>query len=152
MPEFSKKYHSFFDWLNTKTNFNKPYTKRIIHGYNLNPDATLAELRGHKQITENMFRSTIGTGISDKNRHFSLTIYAFKDSKFDTWDIKKMENILAEEFLRFFYPKKHYKVNDFQSWNYFIREERNQEIELDKNYLNKWFFEIDGDLKSDGIL
>ena len=72
---------------------------------------TLSGGRGH--LKEPYHRTTLGTGLSDKNTHTSYTIYAFMEGSFDEMDIDKLEIIFMNAIMKYLYPKKNYNQDDY---------------------------------------
>lgn len=110
---------------------------------------TRREHQKQKNKPRDMWRSTWGTGLSDKNVPYSFTFYAFSKKPLDNQDLAKCEDkfiILIDRWMRRQYPSRNYRYASAEADGWIktiVRSEENNSVNYDREFFEKWSFEID---------
>lgn len=93
---------------------------------------------------EDMYRCTLGTGISDRNKHYSFTLYVWSNEPFDSWRINQTIELFEDclvLWLKREYPNRNYNISDW--WGgVIIREEVNALVDYDHELVETYSFEV----------
>lgn len=140
------------------------YRKRVESYAKKYPGVSRKEARGHAKskkafrewlrLKTDMYRNVLGTGLSDKQKPFSLTLYGWTKNPMDVTDLFNFEKLFEQlqvKFLKKLYPKKRYNISDWWGGS-IVRQEKNNPMDYNPDYIGSWSFEVNGSEEETGKL